>query len=83
MNKRKREKNKKRNKEFILILLRVMNSHRKSMMIKSCWELADIALVIVAINRSNKEREVFTYKYTILDIFYDCENSLKYDMLKS
>ena len=38
-------------KEFILILLRVMTSHRKSMMIKSCWELANIALVIVAINR--------------------------------
>ena len=38
-------------KEFIFILLRVMTSHRKSMMIKSCWELADIALVIVAINR--------------------------------
>ena len=31
---------------------------------------------------SNKEREVFTYKHTILDIFYDCEHSLKYDMLK-
>ena len=41
----------KRNKKFILILLRVMTSHRKSMVIKSCWELADIALVIVAINR--------------------------------
>ena len=42
---------KKRNKKSILILLRVMTSHRKSMMIKSCWELANIALVIVAINR--------------------------------
>ena len=31
---------------------------------------------------TNKEREVFTYKYTILDIFYDCDHSLKYDMLK-
>ena len=31
---------------------------------------------------SNKEREVFTYKYTVLDIFYDCEHSLKYDMLR-
>ena len=41
----------KRNKEFILILLRVMTSHRKSMMIKNCWELTNIALVIVAINR--------------------------------
>ena len=39
------------NKEIILLLLRVMTSHRKSMMIKSCWEFADIALVIVAINR--------------------------------
>ena len=38
-------------KEFILILSIVMTSHRKSVMIKSCWELADIALVIVAINR--------------------------------
>ena len=37
-------------KEFILILLKVMASHRKSMMIKSCWELANIALVIVVIN---------------------------------
>ena len=41
----------KRNKEFILILLKVMTSHRKSVMIESCWELANIALVIVAINR--------------------------------
>ena len=41
----------KRNKEIILILLRVMTSHRKSMMIKNCWELTSIALVIVAINR--------------------------------
>ena len=39
------------NKEIILILWRVMTSHRKSMTIKSCWELANIALVIVAINR--------------------------------
>ena len=31
---------------------------------------------------SNKEREVYTYKYTILDIFYDCEALIKYDMLK-
>ena len=31
---------------------------------------------------SNKGREVLTWKYTILDIFYDCEHSLKYDMLK-
>ena len=38
-------------KEFILILVKVMTPHRKSMMIKSCWELANIALVIVAINR--------------------------------
>ena len=27
---------------------------------------------------SNKEREVFTYKYIILDIFYDCEHCWKY-----
>ena len=40
-----------RSKEIILILWRVMTSHRKSMMIKSCWELTNIALVIVAINR--------------------------------
>ena len=82
MNKRK-EKRIKRNKEIILILLRVMASHRKSMMIKNCWELANIALVIVAINRKYKEREVFTYRYIIIDIFYDWEHSLKYDMLKS
>ena len=24
----------------------------------------------------------FTYKYIILDIFYDCEALIKYDMLK-
>ena len=48
----------KRIKELILILVKVMTSHRKSMMIKSCWELANIALVIVAIIGSNKEREV-------------------------
>ena len=41
----------KRIKEFILILWIVMTSHIKSMRHKSCWELADIALVIVAINR--------------------------------
>ena len=28
------------------------------------------------------KKERFTYKYIILDIFYDCEHSLKYDMLK-
>ena len=27
-------------------------------------------------------KERFTYKYTILDIFYDCEALVKYDMLK-
>ena len=41
----------KRNKEIILILWRVMTSHIKSMMIKSCSELTNIVLVIVAINR--------------------------------
>ena len=46
-----KKKSIKRNKKFMLILLTVMTSHRKIMMIKSCWELADIALVIVAINR--------------------------------
>ena len=25
---------------------------------------------------------IASYKYTILDIFYDCEHSLKYDMLR-
>ena len=49
-NKRKEKKNKKKQK-FILILLIVMTSHRKSMMIKNCWELVNIALVIVAISR--------------------------------
>ena len=38
-------------KKSILILLKVMTSHRESVMIKSCWELANIALVIIAINR--------------------------------
>ena len=51
MNKRKEKRIKRNKKEIILILPRVMTSHRKSMMIISCWELADIALVIVAINR--------------------------------
>ena len=41
----------KRNKEIILILWRVMTWHIKSMMNKSCWELTNIVLVIVAINR--------------------------------
>ena len=41
----------KRNKEIIWISWRVMSSHRKSMMNKSCWELTNIVLVIVAINR--------------------------------
>ena len=41
----------KRIKEFILILWIVMTSHIKSMRLKSCWELANIVLVIVAINR--------------------------------
>ena len=50
MNKKEEKKNKKKQK-FILILLIVMTSHRKSVMIRSCWELTDIALVIVAINR--------------------------------
>ena len=38
----------------------------------------NVALVIVAINR----KEGFTYRYIILDIFYDCEALIKYDMLK-
>jgi len=50
VNKRK-EKRIKRNKRNHIDLWRVMTSHRKSMMIKSCWELADIALVLVAIKR--------------------------------
>ena len=41
----------KRIKEIILILWRVMTSHIKSMMNKSCLELTNIVLVIVAINR--------------------------------
>ena len=41
----------KRIKEFILILWIVMTSHIKSTRHKSCCELADIVLVIVAINR--------------------------------
>ena len=41
----------KRIKEFILILWIVMTSHIKSMRLKSCRELANIVLVIVAINR--------------------------------
>ena len=40
-----------RNKEIIWILLRVMTSHIKSMMNKSCSELTYIVLVIVATNR--------------------------------
>ena len=41
----------KRIKEFILILWIVMTSHIESMGLKSCWELANIVLVTVAINR--------------------------------
>ena len=41
----------KRIKEFILILWIVMTSHIESMRHKSCWELTNIVLVIVAINR--------------------------------
>ena len=47
----KEKKRIKRNKQIILILWRVMTSHIKSMMNKSCWELTYIVLVIVAINR--------------------------------
>ena len=38
-------------KEFILILWRVMTSHIESMRHKSCWELINVVLAIVAINR--------------------------------
>ena len=41
----------------------------------------NVALVIVAINRKIR-KEGLTYKYIILDIFYDCEALIKYDMLK-
>ena len=41
----------KRIKEFILILWIVMTSHIKSMRLKSCSELTNVVLVIVAINR--------------------------------
>ena len=44
-------KNKKKPKKIILILWRVMTSHIKSMMNKSCCELTNIVLVIVAFNR--------------------------------
>ena len=38
-------------KEFILILWIVITSHIESMRHKNCWELMNVALVIVAINR--------------------------------
>ena len=38
-------------KEFILILWIVITSHIESMRHKNCWELMNIVLVIVAINR--------------------------------
>ena len=41
----------KRNKEIILIIWRVITSHIKSMTNKSCWELTNTVLVIVAINK--------------------------------
>ena len=41
----------KRIKKFILILWIVMTSHIKCMRLKSCWELANLVLFIVAINR--------------------------------
>ena len=40
-----------RTKEFILILWIVITSHIESMRHKNCWELMNVALVIVAINR--------------------------------
>ena len=42
----------------------------------------NVALVIVAIMGSDKERGIHIYIYIILDIFYDCEALIKYDMLK-
>ena len=41
----------------------------------------NVALVIIAINRKLR-KEWFTYRYIILDIFYDCEALIMYDMLK-
>ena len=38
-------------KEFILILWLVMTSHIESTRHKSCWELINVVLVIIAINR--------------------------------
>ena len=38
-------------KEFILILWIVITSHIESMRHKNCWELMNVVLVIVAINR--------------------------------
>ena len=40
-----------RTKEFILILWIVITSHIESMRHKNCWELMNVTLVIVAINR--------------------------------
>ena len=40
-----------RTKEFILTLWIVITSHIESMRHKNCWELMNVALVIVAINR--------------------------------
>ena len=38
-------------KEFILIVWIVITSHIESMRHKNCWELMNVALVIVAFNR--------------------------------
>lgn len=38
-------------KEFILILWIVITSHIESMRHKNCWELMNVVLVIVEINR--------------------------------
>ena len=46
-----------------MILLKVMTSHRKSMMIKSCWELANIALSFcVDPYLCNRARELYIIK---------------------
>ena len=66
-----------------MILGGVMTSHIKSMSIEICCELTNKAIGHCCNYKEVIKKEKFTYKYIILDIFYDCEHSLKYYMLRS
>ena len=67
----------------MMILWGVMTSHIRSMSIETCCELTNIAIGHCCNKNEEIKKKRFTYKYIILDIFYDCEHSLKYYMLRS